>query len=68
MGADGRTDGGGRDEGGGEAAVNALSLEGKRDRNRYQRISRRAKFSPANSCLYFQGQKASEKWGSRALH
>lgn len=59
MGADGGMDGGGTDRGEEEAAVSKLSLEGNRDRNRWQRISRRAKFSPENSCLSFQALKGS---------
>lgn len=41
-----------------EAAVSKLSLESNRDRNRWQRISRRAKFSPENGCLYFGALEA----------
>lgn len=51
-----------------EAAVNTLSLEGKGDRNRKQRINRRAKFSPTTSCLYFHSQKASGNWDSGVLY
>lgn len=67
MGADGGMDGGGTDRGEEEAAVSKLSLEGNRDRNRWQRISRRAKFSPENSCLSFQALKACREAGQTLL-
>lgn len=63
MGADGGMDGGGTDRREEEAAVSKLSLEGNRDRNRWQRISRRAKFSPENSCLSFQALKGCREAG-----
>lgn len=67
MGADGGMDGGGTDRREEEAAVSKLSLEGNRDRNRWQRISRRAKFSPENSCLSFQALKGCRKAGQTLL-
>lgn len=67
MGADGGMDGGGTDRREEEAAVSKLSLEGNRDRNRWQRISGRAKFSPENSCLSFQALKGCREAGQTLL-
>lgn len=59
-GADGGMDGGGTywGEEEEEEAVSKLSLESNRDRNRWQRISRCAGFSPETSCLYFKALEA----------
>lgn len=62
-GADGGMDGGGTDWGEEEEAVSKLSLESNRDRNRWQRISRCARFSPETSCLYFRALEAREGGG-----
>lgn len=63
-GADGGMDGGGTDWGEEEEeeAVSKLSLESNRDRNRWQRISRCARFSPETSCLDFKALEA-RGWG-----